>query len=197
MSKVQMTKYEPVPEGVYNMTILQYDKKESQKNKGQYYYQWRIRIDDVLPDDYTGKGEFSVLTACELTEKNNLKKFLYRVGYSEIEVGQEIELDDLVGFKFVGKVTVKALANGDTNELVDVPLPEYDKFLRKQQEKEAKARTVRPSSPSQAQKPGVTAKPATSNTVKPRPMGRVAPGQTPPAEAEAENEAGGEEQFPE
>jgi hypothetical protein len=128
-----MKRYVPIPSGVYNIKIVKYEQKESAKQRGQFYYQWTLQVLDALPEDYTGRDTFMVLSPVELTEKNALRKLLNRVGYSEIAIDQEVDLDTLLNHKFVGKVSIKALTNGNEgNDLVDVPLQEYDRFLERQ-----------------------------------------------------------------
>lgn len=133
MATVTMRRYVPIPTGVYNIKVVKYDQKESTKQPGQHYFTWSLEILDALPEDYTGRGIFNVLTPCDLTEKNALRKFLNRVGFSEIEIDQEVNLDSLINHKFVGKVITKTSPNGnENNDLTDVPLQEYDRFLERQ-----------------------------------------------------------------
>jgi hypothetical protein len=133
MTVVTMHRYIPIPAGVYNLKVLKYDQKESTKQRGQFYYSWTLQVLDALPEDYTGRDTFSILTPCELTEKNALRKFLNRVGFTEIAIDQDVDLDTLLNHKFVGKVDVKTSTTGVVgNDLVDVPLAEYDRFLERQ-----------------------------------------------------------------
>ena len=134
MPTVTMRRYVPIPIGVYNLKVVKYDTKESTKQPGQHYFSWTLEVLDALPDDYTGRPTFNVLTPCELTEKNALRKFLNRVGFVDIEIDQEVNLDTLINHKFVGKVTIKVSPNNgnENNDLTDVPLQEYDRFLERQ-----------------------------------------------------------------
>ena len=133
MTVVTMHRYIPIPAGVYNLKVLKYDQKESTKQRGQFYYSWTLQVLDALPEDYAGRDTFSILTPCELTEKNALRKFLNRVGFTEIAIDQDVDLDTLINHKFVGKVDLKTGTTGVVgNDLVDVPLAEYDRFLDRQ-----------------------------------------------------------------
>lgn len=133
MAKVVMRRFVPFPKGMYNLQILKYEEKESNLQAGQYYYTWTIRVLDALPEEFTGRDTFTVLTPTNLTEKNALRKFLNRVGFTDIQVDDEIDLDALINYRFVGSLGIKTAKNGnDNNELVDVSIAEYDKFLERQ-----------------------------------------------------------------
>lgn len=160
MAVVKMTRYTPFPEGVYNLQVVKYEEKDSQQQEGQKYYIWTIRILDPLPEEFT-QDTFSVLTPTHLTEKNALRKFFTKVGFGAIEVGQEVNLDTLIAHRFVAKVAIKTLKNGNqANELGDITIPEYNAFLETQQQPQ----TVMP----QAPRPAAPVHAAAAQTAVPR-----------------------------
>jgi hypothetical protein len=193
-----MTRYIPFPEGVYNLSIVKYEEKESTQKDGDKYYIWTLRILDPLPEEFT-KDTFSVLTPTHLTEKNALRKFFTKVGFGAIEVGQAINLDDLVGHRFVAKVAIKTLKNqNQANELGEITLPEYDAFMAAQPQTLAPRQAPRPMVSQQAAaqpttiprapqaRPAVApmARPATAAAPAPRPAAApVAPRAPRPAAA--------------
>lgn len=140
MPVLTKTKYQPVPEGIYNLLIVNYEEKPNQRDKGQTYYKWTLRVLDTLPESYPGRGEFSVLTASTLTEKNNLSKFMVKVGAPDVEVGESFDTDSLIGHKFIGKVVIKEIAGDrESNDLGDISIHEYDAFVKRgQQQKPVK-----------------------------------------------------------
>lgn len=193
---VVKTKYEPVPANIYNLQILSYDEEESSKNKGQTYYKWKIRVLDTLPDTYNGKGEFTVLTATVLTDKNNLNKLLVRVNAPQVELGEGFDLDSLVGHKFVGKVIVKKNGDNENNDLGDMAIAEYEAF---------KSKHTHSGVVKGVAKSGVVSKPAgaTSATLSKPGVVKTSPPATKPVEEVAVVEEGegdgavGEDEFPE
>lgn len=124
MPYVQKTKFVPVPEGIYNMIIDQFEEVENTNQKGQFYYRWTIRVLDRI-SDYPGEGKFSVNTPKVLTEKNAFSKFLAKIGIGEIPDGGGIELDKLIGHKFIGKVIVLTRNEKRVNDLGNLTLQEF------------------------------------------------------------------------
>lgn len=134
MTVVVKREYTPIPKGIYNLRVESYEEKEKQDKSGSFF-SWKISIIDPLPSDYSGRNFFNINTATDLTPGNNLNKFLNRVGMEEVPVGQGVDLDLIVGQVFVGNVIVKKGKNDRVvNDLGDITIPEYNRWLASQNE---------------------------------------------------------------
>jgi hypothetical protein len=77
------------------------------------------------------EAKFSILTASNLTEGNNLKKFLDKIGWNSGEVGADLDLEATWGHEFIWKVAIRPGKNGgnDNNVLADtMSVSEYEKY---------------------------------------------------------------------
>jgi len=160
MTVVTKTKFVPIPDGVYNLKVVKYESKEQKAQPGSYYYQWTIQVLDVLPEEFIGKDTFGVITSMDLTENNNLSKFLANVGVT-VEVGEDLDLDTLINYKFVGKViTVKNKKNGqDNNGLGQLTIPEYERFNARNKQGSSTAKSVQRRVAIQTEEPVETEQP--------------------------------------
>lgn len=143
MTVLTKTKFVPIPEGVYNLKIVKFETKEQKAQPGTFYYLWTIQVLDTLPEEFIGKDTFGVITAMELTENNNLSKFLTNVGIA-VDVGEDIDIDTLINFKFVGKIIISTNQKSGkaNNGLGTVTIPEYKNFEARQQRGGSTAKPV-------------------------------------------------------
>jgi hypothetical protein len=194
MATVQVTRYTPIPPSVYLCKVLSYDKSESATRRGQFYYRWVIQVlAPDLPEDYTGKDTFSILTGAELGigPKNSLRKFLKRVGFTDDDLSLDniIELDAALNRTFVGQVETVTKGENQNSALGELVPADYDAYLAATQGSSPVARkggmpgVVRPGVAPSAVVPvkqKVTSAPPTTNV--PRPSAKVV---TPAARAAA------------
>ena len=121
---VYMKKYIAIPEGIYSLQIDDFEERTS-KDRGQPYLLWKISITEGAMQ---GK-RFSVITAKDLTLKNNLARFLLRIGLEAMKPGMQLDLSQLKGYGFVGKVVVeKNKTGGEFNKIGEITVPEYNRL---------------------------------------------------------------------
>jgi len=199
-------KFTPIPEGIYNLKIVRCEIKEQKSSPGTYYLLWTIEVLDPLPEDFTGKSTFGVITADVLTENNNLSKFFSNIGV-DIGVGEEIDTDSLMNYKFVGKVvtTTNKKTGAINNSIGQVTIPEYENFKARQVKQAGRpavkqvtpvARQAVPTANQPVQQPRPVARPtAAVPATKPRPTAVQTP-EPVAVENEATVSADDVEQFP-
>jgi hypothetical protein len=195
------TQQTPIPEGVYNLQVVSCELKSQKNNPEISYLVWGIKVLDPLPEDFLGRDNFTVLTAAELTDRNNLNRFLTNIGIN-VELGQEIDTDSLIGHKFVGKVVVVTRKNGqETNGLGQLTIPEFKQFELRQKQKKVVAAQATMSKPKQVVTPNTSNNPSVkySNPVsipKPKSVKTVVDDSNEIFDEGVENQNNEEEEFP-